>query len=145
MDVVSSPDQQGPASSNSMDQHGHNLVMDQHGQKLTMDQHGHKHIMDQHGHKLIMDDHGDKLIAIIDQEVTRCSEAGASLEAKFETINLKEDEQEDDADFDEILHRRKLETPDWGENLRRERLEAPEYNQKVGLLRFFFFFLNKKE
>lgn len=84
----------------------------------------------------IMDHEGHNLIAIIQQQVEEKEEPASlpGLIAKFETINLKEDEQEEeeeDADFDEILHRERLDTPEWGEAAGRKYLEAPEYQQKV--------------
>jgi hypothetical protein len=82
----------------------------------------------------IMDPNGQRLIAIIDESLPTSAEVGLSLQANFEAINLKEEEQEDDAEFDEILHRRKLEDPDWGGSLYRRRLDAPEVHSKVNFL-----------
>ena len=83
-----------------------------------------------------MDPQGHKLIAIIDENVCANGrmEVRDGLGTTFEAVSLeddKEEDQDDDAEFDEILHRRKLEDPDWGENHRSRTLEAPEASSKV--------------
>ncbi len=88
-----------------------------------------------------MDPQGHKLIAIIDENVCANGrlEVRDGLGTTFEAVSLeddKEEDQDDDAEFDEILHRRKLEDPDWGENHQRRTLEAPEASSKVSPLWF---------